>query len=66
MNGKKLVCRHAGPPSSVRIGGITLTSCARQPILHAVGVAQQRDQQAADDERVGQRLVVLGQRAARA
>ena len=33
MNGKKLVCRHAGPPSSVRIGGITLTSCARQPIF---------------------------------
>ena len=29
---------------------------------HPVGVAQQGDQQAADDERVGDRLVVLGQR----
>ena len=29
---------------------------------HAVGVAQERDQQAADDERVGDRVVVLGQR----
>ena len=30
--------------------------------LHPVGVAQQRDQQAADDERVGDRVLVLGER----
>ena len=28
--GWKIVCRHAGPPASVRIGAMTLTSCARQ------------------------------------
>jgi hypothetical protein len=28
-NGKKIVCRQAGPPGSVMIGAITLTSWAR-------------------------------------
>jgi hypothetical protein len=28
--GKKVVCRHAGPPGSVAIGAMTLTSWARQ------------------------------------
>ncbi len=28
-NGKKIVCRQAGPSGSVMIGAITLTSCAR-------------------------------------
>jgi hypothetical protein len=27
-NGQKIVCRHAGPPSSERIGAITFTSWA--------------------------------------
>ena len=43
------------------MGGMTLTSCARQADAHAVGVAQQRDQQAPDDQRVGHRLVVFRQ-----
>jgi hypothetical protein len=29
-NGQKMVCRQAGPPVSVMMGAITLTSCARQ------------------------------------
>src|SRR3954454_12691380 len=32
-NGWKIVCRHARPPGSVRIGPITFTSCARQAIF---------------------------------
>src|SRR6476469_3096266 len=32
-NGWNVVCRHAGPPGSDRIGAITLTSWARQAIL---------------------------------
>ena len=32
-NGWKMACRQAGPPGSDRIGAITLTSWARQPIF---------------------------------
>ena len=32
-NGQKIDCRHAGPPASLRIGAMTLTSCAWLAIL---------------------------------
>ena len=32
-NGKKVVCRQAGPPGSVMIGAITLTSCASDALV---------------------------------
>src|SRR5215217_1213669 len=35
MNGKKLVCRHAGPPSSVRIGGPAWRQTSFFPFMHA-------------------------------
>ena len=63
-NGWKIVCRQAGPPGSVRIGAITLTSWAWQAIADPVGVPQQGDQQAADDHRVGHGVGVLDQRPA--
>ena len=50
--GWKIVWRHAGPPVSVMIGAMTLTSWARQAAVTRSAWFEQRDAAAAEGQRI--------------